>query len=154
MIFFLFPQFDSRRGEPKVIWLNIAKFEIYLRYRYCSNLFRGMRKESEFRQHRYRNLTKVWERKWKSGRERECMNFGNVITEIPAARLACPSVCVVCSKWDVLKKKTNCGNTIAEIGEEKKIVVTEIWRGIKKISATSIIFLQHFHNKSHVISYY
>ena len=58
--------------------------------------------------------------------ERECMNFGNVITEIPAARLACPSVCAMCLKWDVLmgcakKKKTNCGNTIAEIGEEKKI---------------------------------
>ena len=83
------------------------------------------------------------------------MNFGNVITEIPTARLACPSVCAMCLKWDVLKKKkTNCGNTIAKIGEEKKIVVTEIWRGIKKISATSIIFLQHFHNKSHVISYY
>ena len=49
------------------------------------------------------------------------MNFGNVITEIPAARSACPSVCVVCSKWDVLKKKTNFGNSIAEIGEEKKI---------------------------------
>ena len=39
------------------------------------------------------------------------MNFGNVIIEIPAARSACP---------DVLKKKTNYGNTIAEIGEEKK----------------------------------
>ena len=72
-------------------------------------------------------------------------------------------MCVVCSKWDVLKKKkkkkTNCGNTIveigeeknilwqlwqciAEIGEEKKIKVTKIWGGIKKISATSIIFLQ------------
>ena len=35
--------------------------------------------------------------------ERECMNFGNVITEIPAARSACPSVCA-----------------IAKIGEEKK----------------------------------
>ena len=38
--------------------------------------------------------------------------------------------------------------------EEKKIVVAEIWGGIKKISVTSTIFLQHFHNKSHVISYY
>ena len=37
--------------------------------------------------------------------ERECMNFGNVITEIPAARLTCPSVCAMCLKWDVLKKK-------------------------------------------------
>ena len=47
-----------------------------------------------------------------------------------------------------------CGNAIAEIGEEKKIVIAEIWGGIKKISATSTIFLQHFHNKSHVINYY
>ena len=52
------------------------------------------------------------------------------------------------------KKKTNCGNTIAEIGEEKKIVIAEIWGGIKKISAKFTIFLQHFYNKSHVISYY
>ena len=37
--------------------------------------------------------------------ERECMNFGNVITEIPTTRSACPSVCAMCSKWDVLKKK-------------------------------------------------
>ena len=74
--------------------------------------------------------------------ERECMNFGNVIIEIRVARSACPSVCAVCAK-----KKTNCGNTIAEIGEEKKIcgncgnaiakigeekkiVVAEIWGGI------------------------
>ena len=42
-----------------VFWLNIAKFEIYLRYRYCFNLFREMRKESECRQHRCRNSTKV-----------------------------------------------------------------------------------------------
>ena len=117
-------------------------------------------------------IQQKYEREREKVGERECMNFGNVITKIPAARSACPSVCVVCSKWDVLKKKkkkkTNCGNTIveireeknilwqciAEIGEEKKIMVTKIWGGIKKISATSIIFLQHFHNKSHVISYY
>ena len=62
-----------------------------------------------------------YEREREKVGERECMNFGNVITEIPAARSACPSVCAVCSKWDVLKKKkTNCGNTIAEIEEEKK----------------------------------
>ena len=51
-------------------------------------------------------------------RERECMNFGNVITQIPIARSVCLSVCAVCSKLDVLKK-TNCDNIIAEIGEEK-----------------------------------
>ena len=33
-------------------------------------------------------------------------------------------------------------------------MVIEIWGVIKKISVTSIIFLQHFYNKSHVISYY
>ena len=86
----------------RVIWLNIAKFEIYLHYRYCSNLFRRMRRESEFRQYRCRNSTKVWERE-KMG-ERECMNFGKVITKILTARSACSSVYAVCSKWDVLKK--------------------------------------------------
>ena len=99
-------------------------------------------------------IQQKYEREREKVGERECMNFGNVITEIPAARSTCLSMCAVCSKWDVLKKKTNCGNTIAEIGEEKKIVVTEIWGGIKKISVMSIIFLQYFHNKSHVISYY
>ena len=63
-----------------------------------------------------------------------------------------------------------CGNAIAKIGGKKsvaigavllpnmggkkKLVVAEIWGGIKKKSATSTIFLQHFHNKSQVISYY
>ena len=89
-----------------VIWLNIAKFKIYLRYRYCSNLFRGMRRESEFWQHHCRNSTKVWERKRKKKMgERECMNFGNVISQIPVARSVCLSMCAVCSKWDMLKKK-------------------------------------------------
>ena len=103
-------------------------------------------------------IRQKYEREREKVGERECMNFGNVITEIPAARSACPSVCDVCSKWDVLKKKTNCsntiakigeekkicgncGNTIAEIGEEIKIVIVEIWGGIKKISAP-----QYFYN--------
>ena len=38
--------------------------------------------------------------------------------------------------------------------EGKKIVVAKIWGGIKKKSATFTIFLQHFHNKLQVISYY
>ena len=99
--------------------------------------------------------------------ERECMNFGNVITEIPAARSTCPSVCAECSNWDVLKKNQLWQYYCRNRGRKKflwqfhcqnrgrkKIVVAEIWGGIKKISVTSIIFLQHFHNKSHVISYY
>ena len=50
-------------------------------------------------------IQQKYEREREKVGERECMNFGNVITEIPVARLACPSACVVCSKWDVLKKK-------------------------------------------------
>ena len=60
------------------------------------------------------------------------MNFGNHITEIPVAQTCWP--------------KTNCGNTIAEIGEKKNfvamplpkmggkkiIMVAEIWEEIKK----------------------
>ena len=74
----------------RVIWLNIVIFRFYLGYRHCSNL--EMRKESEFRQWCYRNLTKVWERKRKSGREK-ILNFDNMITEIPVAQTSCP-----CSK--------------------------------------------------------
>ena len=65
-------------------------------------------------------IQQKYEREREKVGERECMNFANVITEIPAARLACSSVCVVSAK----KKKTNYGNTIAEIGEEKKKFVT------------------------------
>ena len=49
----------------------------------------------------------------------------------------------------------NCGNAIAENGKKKKIVVAKItYEELKKKSATSTIFLQHFHNKSQVINYY
>ena len=50
-------------------------------------------------------IQQKYEREREKVEERECMNFGNVITEIPATRSACPSVCAMCSKWDVLKKK-------------------------------------------------
>ena len=124
-----------------VLWLNIAKFGVYLRYRHCSKLFRKLRKESDFWQRCYRNSTKVWERKRKSGREK-ILNIGNHITEIP----------VVQTCW----LKINCGNAIAEIGkknlwqlwqchcqkwEEKKMVV-EIWGGIKK----KMLRPQYFYN--------
>ena len=46
----------------------------------------------------------------------------------------------------------NCGNDIAENGGKKS--GSEIWGRVKKKSVTSIIFLQYFHNKSYVISYY
>ena len=73
-----------------VFWLNIAKFEVNLCYRYCFNLFRNLRKESEFRQYHCRNSTKIGERKRKSGRGKFLI-FGNTITEIPSTHTCCPS---------------------------------------------------------------
>ena len=123
-----------------------------------------MRKESEFWQYYCWNLTKVRERKRKSGREKFLI-FGNTITEIPSTHTCCPSVL----KMWVHARKTKCGNGIAEIGKKngnygnaiaengrkKKIVVAEITcEELKKKSVTSTIFLQRFHNKSHMISYY
>ena len=122
---------DKYRGSwgERVFWLNIAKFEINLCYRYCSNLFRNLRKESEFQQYHCRNSTKVGERKRKSGREKFLI-FGNTITEIPSAHTCCPSGCSKCEcaqgKPNVAmalpkqkKKIDNCGNAIAEIGRKK-----------------------------------
>ena len=48
----------------------------------------------------------------------------------------------------------NCGNGIAENGKKKKKRCYEICERVKKKVVTSTIFLQHFHNKSQVISYY
>ena len=42
------------------------------------------------------------------------------------------------------KNCSNCGNAIAENGREKKIVVAEIWGGIKKKSVTFTIFVNIF----------
>ena len=82
------------------------------------------------------------------------LNFGNGIIEIPTER------------------ETNCDNVITEIGkkknlwqlwqchcrkwkEKKNLVIAEITcEEFKKKSVTPTIFLQHFHNKSQVISYY
>ena len=92
-------------------------------------------------------IQQKYEREREKVGERVCMNFGNVITGIPTARSACPSVCAVCCVLEVgcakKKKKTNCGNTIAEIGEEKKIL-WQLWHCIveigdeKKLAVTEI----------------
>ena len=64
---------------------------------------------------------------------------------------------MVLPKWEGKKNlQLVCGNVIAEIGGKKKFAIVAIpmpKMGRKK-NATSTIFLQHFHNKSHVISYY
>ena len=133
-----------------VFWLNIAKFEVNLCYRYCSNLLRKVRKESEFRQYHCRNSTKVGERKKKSGREKFLI-FGNTITEIPSAHTCCPS-------------EYAQGKGIAEIGGEIFYFFSLLFRQchchislfffffLRNDMCTQ--FLQHFHNKSQVINYY
>ena len=60
-----------------------------MHYSHCSKLFKNLRKESEFWQRCCRNSTKLWERKRKNGREK-ILNFGNGITEIPAAQIYWP----------------------------------------------------------------
>ena len=47
---YIYREREREREIHWVIWLNIVKFGFYLHYRHCSNLFREMRKESEFRQ--------------------------------------------------------------------------------------------------------
>ena len=92
-------------------------------YRYCSNLFRNIRKESEFRQYHCRNSTKVEETKRKSGREKFFI-FDNTITIIPSAHTYCPYMLPewVLEVW-VRARKTKCGNGIAEIGKKILAIV-------------------------------
>ena len=67
----------------RVFWLNIAKNEVYWCYKYCSKLFRKMRKEIGFRQQYCRNCKK----KYNVSGERE--NWISVL-RLPKF-LSCPS---------------------------------------------------------------
>ena len=57
-----------------VFWVNIAKSEVNLRYRNCSNLFEILRREIEFRYYRCQNSTKSMRGKKKKV-ERENVEF-------------------------------------------------------------------------------
>ena len=114
-----------------------------------------MRKDSEFRQHRCQNSTKVGERKRKSGREKFLI-FGNTITKIPSAqtcyRVGARSVSArIAELGDFFFFFGNCGNAIVENGR-KKIVVAKIT--CEELKKKKVLRLQYFHNKSQVISYY
>ena len=98
-----------------------------MRYRHCFKLFRELRKESEKVGISVITLLKFLLTE---------TNCGNVIVEIGKKKILWQLWQCHCQKW-----------------EEKKLVA-KIWGGIKKKSATSTIFLQHFHNKSQVISCY
>ena len=91
----------------------------------------------------FAEIQQKYEKERKRGRKK-ILNFDDHITEILTAQICWP--------------KTNCGNAIAKIGkkncgnygnaitengrEKKKIMVAEIWGGIKKKNSTSTIFLQ------------
>ena len=78
-------------------------------------------------------IQQKYERERKSGREK-ILNFGNHITEIPAAQIYWPKTNCDNTIAEIGEKKNcgNCGNAIAENGREKKIMVAKIWGGIKK----------------------
>ena len=100
LIFFFF---DNRIFRYiGVFWVNIAKLEVNLRYRYCSKLFGILRREIEFRYYRCRNLTKSMREK-KKNVERESVEFWQRWYRISSAQFCCP--CVECSKWKGKNKK-------------------------------------------------
>ena len=135
--------------DLRVFWLNIVKFVVYLRYRYCFKLFR---KRVNFSSG-VAEIQQKYEREREKVREK-ILNFRNHITEIIAAQTCWPTGCEVCSKCEVPKGnqlwkclcrnrgKKICGNAIAENGG-KKIVVAEIWEGILK---KKVLCPQYFYN--------
>ena len=69
-------------------------------------------------------------------------NCGNGIAKIGGKKnlqLVCGNAI---AEIGVKKICGNCGNAIAKNGRKKKIVVTEIWEGIKK----KVLRLQYFYN--------
>ena len=83
------------------------------------------------------------------------LNFDNGNTEFPLPSFAA-RVWSVRSEKEKKKKiwQPNCGNGIAKNGGQKKRGSEIYGRVKKKKGVMYTIFLQHFHNKSHVISYY
>ena len=124
-------------------WVNIAKSEVNLRFRNCSNLFGILRREIEFQYYHSRNSTKSMREKKKKV-ERENVEFRQRGYRISCAQFCCPGVSAWSARSEKKKKKiwqTNCGNTIAEIGGKncnncsngiaenggKKFCGSEIW---------------------------
>ena len=115
---------EGWRQPARVFWVNIAKSEVNLCYRNCSNLFGILRREIEFQYYCCRNSTKSMREKKKKV-ERENVEFRQ-----QGYRISCAQFCylgVRGVRWvpEVKRKKknffwqTNCGNAIAEIGKKK-----------------------------------
>ena len=105
------------------------------------------------------NSTKVWEINRKSGKEK-ILNFDNHIIEIPANRVGVK--CSKCPKRNQLgqfhcrnREKKFVAMPLSKMGgKKKKKRLPKYGEELKKKSVTFTIFLQHFHNKSQMISYY
>ena len=92
----------------------------------------------------------------KLGEKKNCFgNCGDGIAENVKKKKI--DLAIVAMPLPKMKKKicfVNCGNGIAENGKKKKNGCSEICEKVKKKVVTYTIFLQYFHNKSHVINYY
>ena len=114
-------------SEPDtgVFWVNIAKFELNLRYIYYLNLIGKLRKEKEFRQQCCWNSTKIGERKRKSWREKE-EEFRQCCYRNSCAQILARS-CVLCARvWSAKKKKkkkSNLWQWQCRKWEEKKMLL-------------------------------
>ena len=88
------------------------------------------------------------------------MIFDNGIAAIPSIHTCCPGGCSKCEcaqgkPNDEKKNLAIMAMPLSKMGGKKIVVAKIICEELKKKkSATSTIFLQHFHNKSQVISYY
>ena len=74
-------------------------------------------------------------------------NYGNSIAEIGRKKKLWEPNCGNAIGEIGEKKFSNCGNGIVENGGELR----NLWKSKKKKVVMSTIFLQHFHNKSHMI---
>ena len=99
---FLGYAYNFQCGEKGVFWVNIAKSEVNLRYRYYSKLFGILRRKIEFQYYRCRNSTKSMREKKKKV-ERENVEFQQRWYRISSAQFCYP--CVECPKWKEKKKK-------------------------------------------------
>ena len=95
IVFFFFKFFFVKNWvlahKPRVFSVNIAKFEVNLRYRNCSNLFGILRKEIEFQYYCCRNSTKSMREKKKKV-ERENVEFRQRGYRISCAQFCCSGV--------------------------------------------------------------
>ena len=95
---------SNLRTEKGVFWVNIAKSEINLHYKNCSNLFGILRREIEFRYYCCRNSTKSMREKKKKV-ERENVEFRQWGYRISYAQFCCPGVRGVRGVPEVKRKK-------------------------------------------------